>query len=236
MKKEQPQEFQVKIEEKEGSLQLTKRNYEYIFQVRKALLKAGYLEEKVEKILSELTSQLLAVQSKGQTARQLFGTISECVSNLQEHEEVVVKNDHPFWMWLDNSLLMFGLLSAMTLLTTFFVKSNGVKGQGIVTLLGMAISGGLVFLLMYQFFYKYQKPGADRSKKPKWWISVLVILVAMAAWLLILSLTAFLPVQLNPDLPKEVMLVITAFSIAGWWIFHKRFNMESSFMPAQRRE
>lgn len=230
------EELQIELEEKEGSLKLTKRNYEYIFQLRKALFKAGYLDEKVDKIVNELTSQLLAVQSKGQTARQLFGTVSECVSNLKGYEEVVVKNDHPFWMWLDNSLLMFGLLSAMTLLTTFFVKSNGVRGQGIVTLLGMAIFGGLVFLLMYQFFYKYEKPGADRSKKPKWWISVLVILVAMSSWLLVMSLTAFLPVQLNPDLPKEVMIVITVLSIAGWWMFHRRFNMESSFMPAQRRK
>ncbi|MDR1474043.1 MAG: DUF1129 domain-containing protein [Lactobacillales bacterium] len=213
--------------------QLTKRNEDYIFQLRKAMKAANYSEIDENRVLGELLPKLIDAQKKGQTARQLFGTVAEYLSTLNA-KPVVVKNVQPLFMWLDNSLLMLGLLSTMTVIMNFLAKNKKARGNGVVTLLVMALIGGLVFLIMYHLFYKYEKPGADLSKKPRWWISMLILLGAMLAWMVLMSVTTLLPTSLNPILPKEIMLPLAVLSLMGWYTFHKKFNIESSFVPIKK--
>jgi len=214
--------------------QLTKRNEDYIFQLRKAMKAASYSETDENKALGELLPKLIDAQKRGQTARQLFGTVTEYLSTLNT-EPVVVKNDQPLFMWLDNSLLMLGLLSTMTVIMSFLAKNKEAKGNGVVTLLVMALIGGLVFLTMYHLFYKYEKSGADLSKKPRWWVSTLILLGAMLAWFVLMSVTMLLPISLNPILPKEIMMPLAVISLVGWYTFHKKFNVESSFVPVKNK-
>jgi uncharacterized membrane-anchored protein len=224
---------QLKEQVKKFLSQLTKRNKNYIFQLRKAMKAANYSESEEIKILNNLLPKLLDAQQKGQTARQLFGTVAEYMSKLKS-KSVIVKNDKVLFMWIDNTLLMLGLLSTMTTIMSFFAKNKEVKGNGIITLLVMAAIGGCVFLIMYHLFYKYEKPEVDRSTKPRWWVSMLILLSSMLVWMLLMSLTTLLPNNLNPVLSKEVMLFMAVLSLVGWRVFHKKFNIESSFIQVKR--
>ncbi|MDR1013030.1 MAG: DUF1129 domain-containing protein [Lactobacillales bacterium] len=214
--------------------QLTKRNKDYIFQLRKAMKAANYSEGEEAKILGDLLSKLLDAQKKGQTARQLLGPVSKYMSTFNK-ESTSAKNDLPLFMWLDNALLMLGLLSAMTATMNFLSENKEVKGNGFITLLVMAAIGGLIFLETYHLFYKYEKPKADLSTKPRWWVSMLILLGSIFAWMFLMSLTMLLPNNLNPILPKETILLLAACSLIGWRIFHKKFNIESSFTPVKKQ-
>ncbi|MDR1521362.1 MAG: DUF1129 domain-containing protein [Streptococcaceae bacterium] len=225
---------ELKEQVKKNLSQLTKRNGSYIFQLRKAMKVANYSEIEEIKILKNLLPKLLDAQKKGQTARQLFGTVANCMSTFKS-KSVVAKNDKALFMWLDSTLLMLGLLSTMTTIMNFFAKNREVKGNGVITLLVMAAIGGFVFLVMYHLFYKYEKPGADLSTKPRWWVSMLILLGSMLVWMLLMSLTTILPSNLNPILSKEVMLPLAVLSLAGWRIFHKKFNVESSFVSVKKQ-
>ncbi len=55
---------------------LTKRNQQYIFDLKKSLEAANLSEEEKVKALHDILT-LVAEQKGGKTARQLFGTVSE---------------------------------------------------------------------------------------------------------------------------------------------------------------
>nr|WP_244048626.1 DUF1129 family protein [Lactiplantibacillus plantarum] len=57
--------------------ELTKRNAEYMRQMRKSLDATALSGEKKTAVLNEMTSTLLAEQGRGTTARQLYGTVQE---------------------------------------------------------------------------------------------------------------------------------------------------------------
>ena len=65
-------------------------------------------EEEQTKTLHEMLPILVKEQKAGKTARQLFGTVSEKMDSLLA-EPPVEENASPWWMWLDNTLLIFGL-------------------------------------------------------------------------------------------------------------------------------
>lgn len=62
----------VQLEEK-----LTKRNEQYIFDLKKALKAANLTDEQTIVALNEMLPTLVEEQKSGKTARQLFGTVSE---------------------------------------------------------------------------------------------------------------------------------------------------------------
>jgi len=211
--------------------ELTKRNDAYVFQLIKILDQLNFSDEKKIKTLSEVVPKLLEAQKSGKTAKQLLGTVVEYVSTL-DITPVVAKNKNPWLMLLDNFLLMLGLLSAMNALMMFLTKKNNqTSTNGIVTLIVMSIIGGAVFLLMYHLFYKYDRPGVSQEKKPRWWVSGIILLGAVLLWILLMSLTTLLPAKFNPIFPSTFIALIAVLSLASWRFIHKYFNIESSFMP-----
>ena len=56
---------------------LTKRNEQYIFDLKKSLKAANLSEEELALALHGILPELVAGQKTGKTARQLFGTVSE---------------------------------------------------------------------------------------------------------------------------------------------------------------
>ena len=63
-------------------------------------------------------------------------------------------------------------------LTNFFSTDQAI-GYGLITLLLVGLVGGVAFYLMYYFVYQYYGPDTDRSQRPPFWKSILVILAAM---------------------------------------------------------
>ena len=80
-------------------------------------------------------------------------------------------------MIMDSALFITSLFALVSALTTFFSADQAI-GYGLITLLLVGLVGGFAFYLMYYFVYQYYGPDMDRSQRPPFWKSVLVILAS----------------------------------------------------------
>ncbi len=106
--------------------------------------------------------------------------------------------------------------------------SNQPVAYGLVTLISVGAFGGVAFYLLYHFIYRYYGPDTDRSQRPPFWKSLLVMLATMFAWVFILFLSNFLPQAINISLPPLVLLVIGGALLALRFYLKKRFNIKSA--------
>lgn len=213
-------------ENRELESQLTKRNQQYIFDLKKAMDAANLSEEEKTVALHEMLPTLVAEQKGGKTARQLFGTVSEAIEQILTEPEIEASTN-PFLMWADNSLLILGVFGIMLGIMGLFSKNSG-QVYGVITLFLMSAMGGWVFYLMYKYMYKYEQPGADRSQKPKLWQTILVLVGAFGIWMFIIGASSMIPTTINVILPPIVTIIISAAAIGLRQVLKKRYNIASS--------
>lgn len=222
-------------ENRELEAQLTKRNEQYIFDLKKSMKAANLSEEEQTVALHEMLPVLVQEQKTGKTARQLFGTVSERMEILLA-EPVAQPNNSPLLMWLDNTLLIFGLFGVVTGLMSQFTKNNSQQ-FGFITLIITSLVGGWVFYLSYKYIYKYEQPGADRSQRPKIWKTTLILMASFFVWFALLSATQLLPAPFNFVLNPIVTVVLGAAALVGRHFIKKKFNIVGSLaMPREPKK
>lgn len=218
--------------------QLTKRNQQYIFDLKKSLAAANLSEEEQALALHDILPTLVTEQKTGKTARQLFGTVSERTESIINKPEAPVEADkRPVLMWLDNFMLLFGIFAIMTSLLQLFAQNSSstqAVGYGLIGLLAASAVGGWVFYLMYKYIYQYEQPGADRSKKPKMWKTAVVLVLATLFWMAAFSLASILPATINLQLDPIIMVVLGLLVLVGRHFLKKKFNIVGSLsVPRQ---
>lgn len=214
-------------ENRDWSEKLTKRNEQYIFDLKKAYKASNMSDEDIEVALHNILPQLVEGQKTGKTARQLFGTVSDALE-LNLEQKKAAAGTVPWMMWLDNTFLFFAMLSILTGVMSIFSKTN-TMANGIVSLILTSMAGGIIFYFLYIWIYQYEKPGADKSKKPKMWKSLLMLAGAMVVWIIVYSGSMFLPQILNPVLPGPVTVVLGGLVLAFRFWFKKKNNIQGSF-------
>ena len=137
------------------------------------------------------------------------------------------ENDDPKLMIMDSALFITSLFALVSALTNFFSTDQAI-GYGLITLLLVGLVGGVAFYLMYYFVYQYYGPDTDRSQRPPFWKSILVILAAMLLWLAVFFATSFLPASLNPILAPLPLSILGAALLALRFYLKKRFNIRSA--------
>ncbi|MGG5314457.1 DUF1129 domain-containing protein [Enterococcus sp. AZ072] len=226
----EPEKLQeLATENRELESHLTKRNQQYIFDLKKSLEAANFTIEQQEEALYDMLPTLVAEQKTGKTARQLFGTVSErleAIVNKPVKNELATK---PVLMWLDNFMFLFGLLALISGAMALFVsRGTQTATYGLTALVVASATGGLVFYFMYLFVYQYEQPGADKSKKPKTWKTILILGSMTLVWFLIFNGAVFLPSSLNPIIDPLVLAVLGGIALAARYFLKKRFGIVSS--------
>ncbi|MDT2828662.1 DUF1129 domain-containing protein [Enterococcus viikkiensis] len=228
----------LNAENSELETKLTKRNEQYIFDLKKALKAANLTDEQTIIALNEMLPTLVEEQKTGKTARQLFGTVSERLEAIVNKPVEQKKSTVASLMWLDNFLLLFGLLGILSGIMGLFVP-RGTQAQstsyGLTALVVASAVGGLIFYMMYLFIYQYEQPGADKSKKPKTWKTILMLGSVTLVWFLVFNGAALLPASLNPILDPVVLIALAAIGLALRFYLKKRFGIISSLASAPRR-
>lgn len=227
---------ELNAQNREMEEKLTNKNAEYILKLKKHLDVNGVSESvKVQK-LNGMLMEIVEKQKSGVTARQLFGTVSEQVDEvtgrgIESLGSKVAENTAPHLMILDNFLLMLAVFGIVSGILGFF--SNGYSPYGLLTVFLMCLGGATFFYMMYYFIYQYERPGADKSMKPKRSKSLPLMVGFCLIWFVLFSLTAFLPAGVNP-LPEGWVMIALGAAAAALRIYMKRkFNIASA-MQSQR--
>ncbi|MGP6140369.1 MULTISPECIES: DUF1129 domain-containing protein [unclassified Jeotgalibaca] len=204
--------------------ELTKRNEQYMVGLDRALKQANYDEENKHVLYNKMMTELVSNQKSGTTARQLYGTVSECAENiLQQHEESIVPERSPNWLIaIDGGLLLgsiFALISGISLLTS---DANVQPGMGIISLILNFIAGGLSMLVIS----KYQPdPNAPKGKKG-YGKYIAATTIAMLFWMLAMTATmALVPPAINISLSAPAYLVIGGLGFALKFYLKKKFTI-----------
>ncbi|MBO0473795.1 DUF1129 domain-containing protein [Enterococcus ureasiticus] len=215
-------------ENRELEQKLTKRNEQYIFDLKKSLVAANLSEEAQTLALHEILPHLVEGQKSGKTARQLFGTVAERTESILNKPEELPEST-PTLMWLDNTLLLFGVMSIMFSITMMWSKGKS-QPLGLVTLILASMVGGYVFYLMFKYVWQYDRPGVDKAKRPSWIRIGLILVSAMFLWIVVFAGSAMLPPVVNPILDPIIVIIIGGIALGVRYLLKKKYNMRSSLV------
>ena len=218
---------EIVADNRELEQKLTKKNEQYIFDLKKSLRAANLSEEAQALALQEILPELVAGQKSGRTARQLFGTVSERTQAILEKPEEKPEST-PFWMWLDNTLLLFGVLTIMTAVMMMLSKGKN-QPMGLLTCVFGAMVGGYSFYLLYKYIYQYDRPGVNKANRPGWLKTGAIVIGSMLLLLMAFTATMALPPAINPVLDPVVSNILGGITFGARYLLKKKYNMHGSF-------
>jgi len=210
------------------STELTKRNADYMRQMRKSLEATKLSSEQQQTVLNEMTATLLSEQGRGTTARQLYGTVQERTEAIVNPKKTAVERERAnYWITsLDNGLMLFMIFCLMYGIMGFIgnnATKNSAGANGITAILVTSIIGGLGVAKLFEYLMpaKGQKK-TSLFKKIGW--SVLAIIV----WMLAFTTMSMIQGPLNPVLPGIAYLIIAVvvFFLRMW--LKRRYNITTS--------
>ncbi|MEG0373953.1 MAG: DUF1129 domain-containing protein [Enterococcus sp.] len=216
---------------RELEAQLTKRNEQYIFDLKKSLAAANLSEELQAIALGGILPELVEGQKTGKTARQLFGTVGE-------RTEAILAAPAPdregtkYEMWLDNSLLIFVFMTVFMTGVMPLLAKNAVTSQqqGLISILVGSISGGYAFYLIHKKIYVFDRPGADQTGRPGGFKSILIMIGIMLVWIFVFMLSAFIPAVVNPVLDPTINIILGAAAFGLRYFLKKKYNIRGSIL------
>ena len=215
---------------------LSKKNKEFIHIATNQLLQDGKSDQEIQTILEGILPEILENQTKGITARGLYGAPTTWAASLTAKErydaEHPKENDDPKWMMLDSVLFIFGFFTLLTSIVN--LASSQPSVYGLTTLVLGSIVGGLSFYALYHFIYRFYGPDKDRSQRPKLLKSILTMAAAILLWSMSIVLTSLLPEFLNPRRSNVVVAIVGAITLALRFYLKKRFNIKSATMGPTR--
>ena len=215
---------------------LSKKNKEFIHIATHQLLKDGKSDQEIKTILEEIIPEILENQTKGITARGLYGAPTTWAASLTAKErydaEHPKENDDPKWMMLDSVLFIFGFFTVLTSIVN--LASSQPSVYGMTTLVFGSLVGGLAFYALYHFIYRFYGPNTDRSQRPHLLKSILIMVGAIALWTLSIVGSSLLPDFLNPHFSNIVVAIIGGITLALRFYLKKRFNIKSATMGPAR--
>ena len=215
---------------------LSKKNKEFIHIATHQLLKDGKSDQEIKTILEEIIPEILENQTKGITARGLYGAPTTWASSLTAKErydaEHPKENDDPKWMMLDSVLFIFGFFTVLTSIVN--LASSQPSVYGMTPLVFGSLVGGLAFYALYHFIYRFYGPNTDRSQRPHLLKSILIMVGAIALWTLSIVGSSLLPDFLNPHFSNIVVAIIGGITLALRFYLKKRFNIKSATMGPAR--
>lgn len=202
---------------------LTKRNEDFLFRLNKILEERNYDSAKREAMIEELTLELREKQSKGITAKRLYGTPSEKADAIIAGPK---KEAQPVTFWkmaLDNGLMMFMLFCAMyAIMGMVSPKSVKVNG-GVLTLLVTSVLAGVGMA----FFYQMAADRKARKQRLPFWKMLLWSLILVVVWLIVFTGVAAIPGVLNAGLSPIIYAVLAILVFGLRYYLKKKIGLRS---------
>lgn len=202
--------------------QLTKRNEQFMAGLDKILTEANYDEKKKHVRYNQMMTELASNQRSGVTARQLYGTVTECAQNILQEQEDTPERSPDWLIAVDGGLLLgavFALISGITLLSE---NAQNQPGVGLISLILNFVVGGFAMLIISKNAPKPDAPKGQRGYGKY----IGAVTVAMIMWMATMTLSqAFLPAAINPMLPPMVYLIIAGVALAAKFYLKRKYRI-----------
>ncbi|WP_373472140.1 DUF1129 domain-containing protein [Carnobacterium alterfunditum] len=215
---------QAKKEENKALLQkLTKRNEQYMLSLNKALVEKNMSEAKKEEIFNDMLHNLVERQKAGETARQLYGTVTECANHLVAKPELSQVGPSKNWkIALDGGLMIGGLFSLITGLSGLFSSVEEASSSlGLITTLLNFIVGGLVILLIAK-----NMPDRKNPKKGGMVRYILVSTTGMLALMFVMTGSMMvIPAAVNVPINAIGNIVIGILAFVAKYFAKRKLNI-----------
>ena len=200
------------------------------------LIQDGKSDDEIKTILEEVLPTIVENQKKTDlTATCSFRCPSVWAASFTEKDsdknaEQTDKNDNPWLMWLDTSLLFIGIVALLNTVIDFF--NSTTTSSGLLSLLAPGFGGGAAMYATYHFIYRHS--GKPKSERPGWTKNHLGAWFGNA-WLgSSFTLEQHSCQQLStPQLPAIVMLIIGAAALLGRHFLQKKYNILNAMTPKQ---
>lgn len=213
--------------------QLTKKNQEFVNIATKQLLKDGKSDSEIKAILEEALPQILERQAAGETARHFLGAPTAWASSFSQPQVKEVasreKNTDPKLMFLDVTLLLAGLIPLLNVVISLTGKDT--PPTRLLSLLVLVLLGGVAMYANYHFIYRHMGKGSQ--ERPTMGKNLLVLVATMGLWVIVSSVSVFLPEGINPVLSNPVLLVVAAIALGARFYLKHQFNIQSAFTPSR---
>lgn len=208
--------------------QLTKRSQQFLVSIDKKLTDGGLTESVKQPIYTEMLETLLEGQQVGQTARQIYGTPTECATSIlnQNFKEQTEVTRSPDWqIALDGGLILgsvFTFIVGLSMMNANAEEPEAVLSMGLITLILNYLVAGWAMLQTSKVM-----PDMDAPKGKKGYFKYFgVSSLWMVVWVATVTLSAaFIPAVINPVFPPMVYMVIAAATFALRFYLKKRFNI-----------
>ncbi|WP_035054908.1 DUF1129 domain-containing protein [Carnobacterium pleistocenium] len=223
MEETQVNTTQAKKEENSALLQkLTKRNEQYMMSLNKALAEKNMPEAKKEEIFNDMLHNLVERQKSGETARQLYGTVTECANQLVAKPEQSQTGTSENWkIALDGGLMLGGLFSLITGLSSLFSNVEGSSSLGLITTLLNFVIGGVVILLIAK-----NMPDRKQPKKGGMLRYILVSTLGMLTLMFVMTGSMMIiPATINIPINTIGNVVIGILAFVAKYFAKRKLNI-----------
>ena len=224
MEETQVSTTQTKKEENSVLFQkLTKKNEQYMLSLNKTLIEKNMSETKKEDIFNEMLQKLVERQKSGETARQLYGTVTECANQLVDQPEKVQTGPSENWkIALDGGLMIGGLFSLITGLSGLFNNvEETASSLGLITTLLNFIVGGLVILWISK-----NMPDRKQPKKGGMFRYILVSTIGMLSLMVVMTGSMMvIPSAVNVPINAIGNIVIGVLAFVAKYFAKRKLNI-----------
>lgn len=217
----------AELVETEKFEQLSKRHQQFMYAIDKNLVAANLTSAIRRDIYTEMVDTLIQGQQTGQTARQLYGTPTECAAVIFK-QQFPTEDEHtksPDWQIAMDGGLILG--SIFTLITGLSIMRNSEDMQsafimGAITLVINYVVAGYAMLMTSKVLPNMEAPKGQRGYGKYFAVSTLSMLV----WVAAISLSSFvLPKSIDVIMPYELYFIIGAATFALRIYLKKKWNI-----------
>ncbi|KRO16390.1 DUF1129 family protein [Lacticaseibacillus saniviri] len=201
--------------------QLSKKNDDYVFKLRRGLEEHKVPEAKQEAVLAELLPEIITAQKQGKPANQLYGPVTEKVNAIVFAPKPV--KVQPLWLTMLDMGLFFLSLFALVYGVGAYINPKNQPQGGLLPMLIMAVVAAVIF--GYYNNWTKQKKGERRSG----WI------IGLSAFLLITlasfgsSALAQLKSPITNPMPWYGYAVVAVIAYGAHWLMKRQYNLKSVF-------
>ncbi|WP_164512097.1 DUF1129 domain-containing protein [Lacticaseibacillus daqingensis] len=199
--------------------QLSKKNADYVFKLRRILTEHQWPEEKQRRTLAKLLPEMIDAQHQGKPANQLYGPVTEKAQSLV-HAPKAQKRTNVWLSGLDLSLFFISVFALVYGVMTYMRPDQVSTGNGLLSLIVMASAAG------FMFAYYNDWSRTPKAKRGKTWIVLLIGMVLIFAASAVSGALSMINTPLTQQMPWPGYAAVAVIGYGGHFWLKRRYNLK----------